>query len=64
MVLASIYYLGTTLLMFAIFAWIVARTYSRKNRERGELAKYRMLEDDPVFAKVEQVTQQEVTHVR
>lgn len=64
MVLASVYYLGVTLLMFAIFAWIVVRTYSKKNRERGELAKYRMLDDDQVPARVEQVTQQEVTHVR
>lgn len=46
MILASIYYLGVTLLLFAIFAWIVARTYSSRNRERGELPKYRMLDED------------------
>lgn len=44
--LASIYYLGVTLLMFAIFAAIVARTYSRRQREKGEAPKYRMMDDD------------------
>ncbi len=64
MLLGSVYYLGVTLLLFAIFAWIVVRTYSRKNRERGELAKYRMMEDDHVAAEAELVTPQEATHVR
>ena len=44
--LASIYYLGTTLLMFAVFGVIVARTYNRKKREQGESPKYRMMDDD------------------
>lgn len=44
--LASIYYLGTTLLLFAAFVVIVARTYSRQQREKGESPKYRMLDDD------------------
>jgi hypothetical protein len=44
--LASIYYLGTTLLMFVVFAVIVVRTYNRKRREQGESPKYRMMEDD------------------
>ncbi|MEI6305340.1 MAG: CcoQ/FixQ family Cbb3-type cytochrome c oxidase assembly chaperone [Deltaproteobacteria bacterium] len=46
MALASIYYLGTTLLMFAVFVVIVARTYNRKKREQGESPKYRMMDDD------------------
>jgi hypothetical protein len=44
--LASAYYLGTTILLFAIFACIVAKTYSRKQREKGEAPKYRMMADD------------------
>jgi positive regulator of sigma E activity len=44
--LASVYYLGVTLLLFAIFAVIVARTYSRKRKEKGEKPKYRMMDDD------------------
>jgi len=44
--MASIYYLGTTLLLFAIFAVIVARAYSRKRKEKGESPKYRMMDDD------------------
>jgi cbb3-type cytochrome oxidase subunit 3 len=44
--LASILYLGATFGLFIIFAWIVVRTYSRKNREKNETAKYRMLDDD------------------
>ena len=43
---ASTYYLGVTILLFLIFAAIVVRTYSRKQRVRGEQAKYRMMEDD------------------
>jgi hypothetical protein len=44
--LASILYLGFTIGLFAIFALIVIRTYSKKRKEQGEVAKYRMLEDD------------------
>ena len=43
---ASIYYLGITLLMFLVFAAIVARTCSRKRKELGESPKYRMMDDD------------------
>lgn len=64
MVLASIYYLGITLLMFAIFAWIVLRTYSRKNREQGENPKFRMMDDDSPLCSAEKPIDQEVTHVR
>ncbi len=46
MLLASIYYLGITLVLFLLFVIIIARTYSRKNRERGETPKYRMMDDD------------------
>ena len=44
--LASILYLGVTFGLFAIFVVIVFRTYSKKRKEQGEIAKYRMLEDD------------------
>lgn len=43
---ASVAYLGVTFGLFVIFALIVARTYSRKNREQGEAPKYSMLDDD------------------
>ena len=43
---ASAYYLGVTVLLFLAFAAIVVRTYSKKQRVRGERAKYRMMEDD------------------
>ena len=44
--LGSILYLGVTLGLFIIFALIVIRTYSKKRKEQGEIAKYKMLEDD------------------
>jgi cell shape-determining protein MreD len=44
--LASVYYLGVTILMFVIFAAIVARTYGRKRKVRGEAPKYRMMDED------------------
>ncbi len=44
--LASILYLGTTFGLVVIFALIVIRTYSKKRKEEGEIAKYRMLDDD------------------
>lgn len=44
--LASVYYLGVTFIMFAVFVAIVARTYRSKDRQRGESPKYRMLDDD------------------
>ncbi len=44
--LASVYYLGTTIGMFAIFAMIVVKTCSRKQRDKGETPKYRMMEED------------------
>jgi cbb3-type cytochrome oxidase subunit 3 len=44
--LASIYYLGVTILLFLVFAAIVARTYSKKHKARGEEPKYRMMNDD------------------
>jgi hypothetical protein len=44
--LGSFLYLGVTFGLCVIFAWIVMRTYSRKNRNRNETAKYRMLDDD------------------
>jgi cbb3-type cytochrome oxidase subunit 3 len=44
--LASILYLGVTFALFVIFALIVIRTYSKKRKEQGEAAKYRMLDDD------------------
>ena len=44
--LGSLLYLGVTFGLFAVFIWIVVRTYSRRNRERNEEAKYRMLDED------------------
>lgn len=44
--LASIVYLGVTFGLFVIFVLIVIRTYSRKRKEEGEIAKYRMLDDE------------------
>ena len=34
--LASILYLGVTVGLFAVFALIVIRTYSKKRKEQGE----------------------------
>lgn len=42
----SIFYLGTTTGMFAIFAVIVARTYRRSKKDANEAPKYRMLDDE------------------
>lgn len=42
----SITYLGVTFGLFVIFALIVVRTYSKKHKDKGEIAKYRMLDDD------------------
>ena len=44
--IASVYYLGVTILMFLVFLAIVVRTYSAKRKVQGEEAKYRMMEDD------------------
>ena len=44
--LASILYLGVTFGLFVVFVLIVIRTYSKKRKEQGEIAKYRMLDDD------------------
>ena len=46
MVAASVYYLGTTILLFLVFVLIVFRTCRGKNKERMEDPKYRMLDDD------------------
>lgn len=46
MIAASVWYLGVTIALLAIFLVIVVRTYSRKNARRGEEPKYRMLNDD------------------
>jgi hypothetical protein len=44
--LASIVYLGMTFGLLVIFVMIVVRTYSKKRKDEGEIAKYRMLDDD------------------
>ena len=44
--LSSILYLGVTFGLFVIFMLIVIRTYSKKRKKEGEIAKYRMLDDD------------------
>jgi len=43
---ATLCYLGSTLLLFLVFAGIVLRTLNPKRKQRGESAKYRMLEED------------------
>ena len=43
---ASIYYLGVTLILFIVFAAIVARTYRKSHRVKGEEPKFRMMDDD------------------
>lgn len=44
--LASLLYLGITFGLFVIFVLIVVRTYSKKRKDEGEIAKYRMMDDD------------------
>lgn len=44
--LASILYLGVTIGLFVIFAFIVARTLNKSRKDTLEAAKYRMLDDD------------------
>jgi cbb3-type cytochrome oxidase subunit 3 len=44
--LASAYYLGITILLFLVFAAIVAHTLSDKRKVSGEEAKYRMMDED------------------
>ena len=44
--LASLVYLGVTFGLFAIFVIIVVRTYSKKRKDKGEVAKYQMMDDD------------------
>ena len=44
--MASVYYLGVTVLMVVVFAAIVARTCSGRRREKGEAPKYRMMEEE------------------
>jgi cbb3-type cytochrome oxidase subunit 3 len=44
--LASVVYLGVTFGLFVIFVLIVIRTYSKKRKDEGEIAKYNMLDDD------------------
>ena len=44
--LASFLYLGVTFGLFVIFALIVVRTYSKKRKDEGEAAKYKMMDDD------------------
>ncbi|MBD1400638.1 CcoQ/FixQ family Cbb3-type cytochrome c oxidase assembly chaperone [Pelovirga terrestris] len=44
--LASIMYLAVTFGLFVIFALIVGNTYKRKNKQKKEAPKYRMMDDD------------------
>lgn len=44
--LASIIYLAVTVGLFAIFALIVRNTYKRKNKQKNEAPKYRMMDDE------------------
>ncbi len=43
---ASIFYLGTTFILLAVFIAIITRTYSRKRRRQMEEPKHRMLDDE------------------
>ncbi len=43
---ASIFYLGVSAGLLAVFIVIVVRTYSRKRRQQLEEPKHRMLDDD------------------
>ena len=43
---AALLYLGVTGGLLAVFIAIAVRTYSRRNRNRLEEAKHRMLDDD------------------
>lgn len=43
---AAVLYLGTTFGLLAVFVWIVVRTCRRRNRDRLESPKRRMLDDD------------------
>lgn len=44
--LASFVYLLVTFGLFIVFALIVLRTCRRKNKEKGEAPKFRMMDDD------------------
>jgi len=44
--IASIYYLGVTLLLFCLFGVIVVHTLRRERKEQGESPKYRMIDHD------------------
>jgi uncharacterized membrane protein YecN with MAPEG domain len=44
--LASAYYLGFSVLFLLVFAAIVVRTYSSKQKVKGEEPKYRMMDDE------------------
>ena len=43
---ASILNLGVTFGLFVIFVLIFVRTYSKRRKDQGEVAKYRMMDDD------------------
>ena len=43
---SALIYLGMTIGLFAISAVIVARTYRKSQKEKGEAPKYRMLDED------------------
>jgi hypothetical protein len=43
---ASLFYLGVTIALVVILAWIGFRTYRRGNKKRLEEPKYRMMDDD------------------
>jgi len=42
----SLFYLGTTLMLFCLFIVIVARVYRKDRKERNESAKFRMMDHD------------------
>ena len=44
--IATVLYLGVTFGLFAIFLFIVMRTFSSKRKDKMEAPKYRMLDKD------------------
>lgn len=44
--MAGLSYIGVKLLLFLLFVLILMKTFSRRNRLRGEAPKFRMLRDE------------------
>lgn len=44
--MSGLAYFSVIFLLFTLFVLIAMRTFSRRNRQRGEAPKYRMLRDE------------------